>query len=102
MSEMLAKYLQIYVPPGKLMEFYALLGVWTAAIVFAFIALLQVSKIWTSGAGLTYSDTEGKANKTFATFASLSGFCLILVQFLTLRVTLACDSCTYSPLSVRS
>jgi hypothetical protein len=101
-SEMLSKYLQVYVPSGKLMEFYALLFAWLGAIVFGFAALLQVSKIWTSGAGLTYSDTEGKANKQFATFASLSGFCLILVQFLTLRVTLACDSCTFSPLSTRS
>jgi hypothetical protein len=100
---MLAKYLQIYVPTGKVMEFYALLGAWIAAIVFAFIAVLQVSKIWTTGAGLTYTDTEGKANKQFATFASLTLFCLILVQFLTLRVTLACDSCTtFSPLSTRS
>ena len=91
-GEKIEKTLKMYVPDKKLMEFYALLGAWTGAIVFALIALLQVSKMWTVGASLTFDDAQGKAMKNFATFSSLSLLCLIVVQFLTLRVTLACES----------
>jgi len=93
-SEMLLKSLQVYVPTEKLYEFYLLLAAWTGAIVFALFALLQVSKIYTVGAGtLDFDERRGKATKTCATYSVLALFCLILVQFLTLRVSLACDAC---------
>lgn len=93
-SEMLLEKLKVYVAPEKIMEFYALLGAWAGAIVFSLLALLQVSNIYTVGAGsLDFDDTRGKATKACATFSVLALFCLILVQFLTLRVSLACDAC---------
>jgi len=92
-SEYLYKTLQVYVPEDKLMEFYVLLLAWAGAIVFAILALVQVSKIWTVGASLTFTDAQGKAIKNAASFAGLSLVCVLLVQFLTLRVTLACDAC---------
>jgi hypothetical protein len=92
-SEFFLKRLQVYVPAEKLYEWYALLLAWLCAIVFTIIALLQLSKIWTTGASLTFDDTNGKATKSFSTFASLALVSILLVQFLTLRVTLACDAC---------
>lgn len=93
-SEMILERLKIYVPTEKLYEFYVLLAAWTGAIVFSLMALLQLSKIYTPGAGaLDFDDRTGKATKSCATYSVLALFCLILVQFLTLRVSLACDAC---------
>jgi hypothetical protein len=74
------------------MEFYVLLLVWAGAILFAILALVQVSKI-TVDAGDTFGDSQNKAVKAAASYAGLSLVCVLLVQFLTLRVTLACDAC---------
>jgi hypothetical protein len=93
-SAMLQDQLKVYVPPEKLYEFYLLLGAWTGAIVFSVMALLQLPKIYTHGAGtLSFDGRVGKATKACASYTVLALFCLILVQFLTLRVTLACDAC---------
>jgi hypothetical protein len=92
-SEMLQKYLEVYVPVEKLNEFYLLLAAWTGAIVFSLLALLQLSKIYTVGGGvLDFDERTGKATKSCATFSVLALLCLILVQFLTLRVSLACNA----------
>ena len=88
-SEFLQKTLEVYVPNEKLYEFYLLLAAWTGAIVFSLLALLQVSKIYTKGAGvLDFDERTGQATKSCASFTVLALFCLILVQFLTLRVSL--------------
>jgi hypothetical protein len=92
-SEFFLKRLQVYVPAEKLMEWYLLLSAWVCAIVFTIIALVKLSKIWTTGASLTFDDTNGKATKDFCTFSGLALVSILLVQFLTLRVTLACDAC---------
>jgi hypothetical protein len=90
-SEYLYKMLQVYVPEDKLMEFYLLLLAWAGAIVFAILALTQVSKI--SSSGTTFTDAQEKAVQNTASYAGISLLCIVLVQFLTLRVTLACDAC---------
>jgi hypothetical protein len=43
--------------------------------------------------GDTFGDSQNKAVKSAASFAGLCLICVLLVQFLTLRVTLACDAC---------
>jgi hypothetical protein len=92
-SEFFLQKLKVYVPTEKLMEFYALLMAWVASILFTIIAMLQLSKLWTVSSGDAFDEANGKALKSFATFASLALVSILLVQFLTLRVTLACDSC---------
>jgi hypothetical protein len=88
-SEMILEKLQIFVPVEKLYEFYALLAAWTGAIIFSLMAMLQLSKIYTHGAGtLDFDDRQGRATKNCATYTAFALLCLILVQFLTLRVTL--------------
>jgi hypothetical protein len=91
-SEYLYKMLSVYVPQDKLMEFYVLLLAWAGAILFAILALTQVSKM-TVDDGDTFGDSQNKAVKSAASFAGLCLICVLLVQFLTLRVTLACDAC---------
>jgi len=89
LSAMFDKSLQVYVSPSKIYEFVLLLLVWTGAIVFSIVALTQLGNIYTTGSGNTdFTETRGKAVKSCATFSLLAMLCLILVQFLTLRVAL--------------
>jgi hypothetical protein len=92
-SEFFLQKLKVYVPTEKLMEWYLLLLSWVGSIVFTIIAMLQLSKLWTVSSGDAFDDTNGKAMKSFATFSSFALVCILLTQFLTLRVTLACDAC---------
>ena len=65
-SDPLAK-IGLYVPPSKRYQFYALLGCWTAAIVFLICAWAKVPGV-TAADNATYGKAQQDKLKMFMTF----------------------------------
>ena len=80
----------IVVPQGKAMEFVAVLGLWTASLVFLIAAWAQAKHVGAARAaeGGNYDDNVDKT-KTFIILNSMSQVFFLLSFFFLLRVALS-------------
>jgi hypothetical protein len=76
--------LGIYVPPGKMVNFYLLLACWAAAIVFMIAAWVKVPGV--TSAGNTYGHHQQEKLKEFMTLNGYFSVFVLVTFFLLLSI----------------
>ena len=89
LNEMSLMPLGIIIPPGKTMEFFALLACWLAAVVFLIVAWSKQNGVDNAPGDETYNAVVQKKIKDFIMASSLFALFVVLTFFLVLRVAFA-------------